>query len=269
MMPCLVVLALLCQPPSAREAVVHPMVVPHRGLLRHAPENTLANFRACLELGMGFEFDVQRAKDGALVCVHDDTLDRTTNGKGRVADFPLASIREFDAGGWFSPRFKGERVPTVEEVMALVARYRHKAVLVAVDLKAKGVEAEVAAVAEKAGALEKLVFIGRAISEPEVRANIAKAFPKAACAALANAPADFDEALKAPDASWVYFRYIPSASQMAKVHQAGRKGFIAGTAVAGLEPANWQAAASAGIDGILTDHPLELHETLRPSRAKP
>ena len=97
------------------------LVVPHRGLLHHAPENTLANFRACLELGMGFEFDVQRAKDGELVCIHDDTLDRTTNGKGRVADFPLAAIRELDAGGWFSPRFKGEKVPTVEEVMALVA----------------------------------------------------------------------------------------------------------------------------------------------------
>ena len=244
------------------------LVVPHRGLLHHAPENTLANFRACLELGMGFEFDVQRAKDGELVCIHDDTLDRTTNGKGRVADFPLAAIRELDAGGWFSPRFKGEKVPTVEEVMALVAGHRHKAVLVAVDLKAKDVEAKVAAMAEKAGALEKLVFIGRAINEPAVRANITKAFPNAACAALANMPADFDEALKAPHASWVYFRFVPSAGQMAKVHRAGRKGFIAGTTVAGLEKANWKAAATAGIDGLLTDHPLELQEALRPSRPK-
>lgn len=51
-------------------------VVPHRGLLLHAPENTSANFRACLELRIGFEFDVQRTKDGELVCVHDDTLNR-------------------------------------------------------------------------------------------------------------------------------------------------------------------------------------------------
>lgn len=262
-------LLLACIAPLALNAAPGPMVVPHRGLLRHAPENTLANFRACLELGMGFEFDVQRAKDGALVCIHDDTLDRTTNGKGRVADFPLASIRELDAGGWFSPRFKGERVPTVEEVMALIAGHRHKAVLVAVDLKAMDVEAEVAAMAEKAGALEKLVFIGRAISEPGVRANIRKAFPKAACAALANTPADFEAALGAADASWVYFRFIPTAGQMARVHQANRKGFIAGTAVAGLEQANWKASATAGIDGILTDHPLELHELLRTSREKP
>jgi len=57
-----------------------PLIVAHRGLLHHAPENTLAYFRACLELRIGFEFDVERTKDGQLVCVHDDTVDRTTNG---------------------------------------------------------------------------------------------------------------------------------------------------------------------------------------------
>ena len=261
LMACLAMLP----PPAEQE----PLVVPHRGLLGHAPENTLANFRACLELGMGFEFDVQRSKDGALVCIHDDTLDRTTNGKGRVADMPLASIRELDAGAWFNTRFKGEKVPTVEEVLSLVGAHRHKGVLVAVDLKAAQVEAEVAAMAAKAGALEKLVFIGRAISEPAVRANIMKQCPKAACAALANTPADFDAALTAADASWVYFRFIPTPGLMERVHKAGRKGFIAGVTVAGVEPANWKAAAAAGIDGLLTDHPLEFHETLRPSRPKP
>ncbi|MBU6294125.1 MAG: hypothetical protein KJS91_05520 [Planctomycetes bacterium] len=244
-------------------------VVPHRGLLRHAPENTLANFRACLELGMGFEFDVQRAGDGALVCIHDDTLDRTTNGKGRVADTPLASIRELDAGAWFHPRFKGERVPTVEEVLALVAAHRRKGVLVAVDLKAAHVEAEVAALAQRLGALERLLFIGRAIGEPAVRANIMKQCPKAACAALANTPADFDAALEAADASWVYFRFVPTPGLMERVHKAGKKGFIAGVTVAGVEPANWKAAAAAGIDGLLTDHPLEWHEASRPPRPKP
>ena len=52
-----------------------PLIVAHRGLLRHAPENTLANFRACFELRLGFEFDVERTKDGHLVCIHDSTAD--------------------------------------------------------------------------------------------------------------------------------------------------------------------------------------------------
>jgi glycerophosphoryl diester phosphodiesterase len=61
----------------------HPLIVAHRGLLHHAPENTLANFRACLELRLGFEFDVEQTKDGHLVCIHDGTVDRTTNGTGK------------------------------------------------------------------------------------------------------------------------------------------------------------------------------------------
>ena len=56
-----------------------PLIVARRGLLLHAPENTLANFRACLELRLGFEFDVERTKDGHLVCIHDGTVDRTTS----------------------------------------------------------------------------------------------------------------------------------------------------------------------------------------------
>ncbi|MCC6509479.1 MAG: glycerophosphodiester phosphodiesterase, partial [Pirellulaceae bacterium] len=70
-----------------------PLVVAHRGLLQHAPENTLANFRACLELRLGFEFDVARTKDGQLVCIHDDTVDRTTDGKGLVSQLTLAEIQ--------------------------------------------------------------------------------------------------------------------------------------------------------------------------------
>src|SRR5205814_4104078 len=82
-------------------------VVGHRGLLNEAPENTLANFRACLDLRLGFEFDVQRTKDGHLVCLHDSTLDRTTNGQGNVSEHSLDQIREPDAGRWFAPECAG------------------------------------------------------------------------------------------------------------------------------------------------------------------
>lgn len=99
-----------------------PLIVAHRGLLKVAPENTLANFRACLELRLGFEFDVQRSQDGHLVCIHDKTLDRTTNGSGNVADLTLSEIKQLDAGSWFDPRFKGEQVPTVTEVLQLAAQ---------------------------------------------------------------------------------------------------------------------------------------------------
>src|SRR3954447_6438323 len=107
------------------------LIVAHRGLLRHAPENTLANFRACLELRLGFEFDVQRTRDGQLVCIHDETVDRTSNGTGTVSELTLEQIRRLDAGKWFDPKFAGEKVPTVEEVLKLVAEYRQHDIVLA------------------------------------------------------------------------------------------------------------------------------------------
>ena len=101
--------------------VTEPSVVGHRGLLRHAPENTLAGFRACLELRLGFEVDVRRSSDGVLICIHDETLDRTTTVKEKVADQTLAELKRLDAGGWFRADFREERIPTLEEVFALLA----------------------------------------------------------------------------------------------------------------------------------------------------
>lgn len=240
-----------------------PLVVAHRGLLHHAPENTLSNFRACLELRLGFEFDAQRTKDGHLVCIHDGTVDRTTNGKGNVAEMTLDEIRRLDAGSWFDPQFAGEKVPTVEEVVKLVAEYGQHEVLIAVDLKAENVEQDVVRVAEKHKILHRLLFIGTTISKPNVRDGIKQASMKAQTAAVANNPDEFAEALAATNADWVYFRYLPPHEQMEAVRRENKRAFIAGATVAGNLPENWQHAADVGIDAILTDYPLELEATLR------
>ena len=244
----------------------HSRIVAHRGLLRHAPENTLANFRACLELRLGFEFDVARTVDGHLVCLHDDTVDRTTNGSGKVSDLTLQEIRKLDAGIWFEPDFAGEKVPTVEEVLKLVAEYQQHEVLIAVDLKAERVEQDVVRLAEKHGVLHRLLFIGRTISEPSVRNRIKNASAKARTAVVANRAEEFSSALAAPDADWVYFRFLPTKPQMDAVRQAGKRTFIAGATVGGHVPENWKQAVSLEIDGILTDFPLELRSMLRESR---
>lgn len=240
-----------------------PQVVAHRGLLMHAPENTLANFRACLELRIGFEFDVARSRDGHLVCIHDNTVDRTTNGRGNVADMTLAELRRLDAGTWFAPEFAGERIPTVQEVLSLLREYRQHPVLIAVDLKAADVEQEVTRLAVEAGVLDRLLFIGRTISEPVVRERIRQVSPQAHVATVTNNPAEFQAALAAPHSDWVYFRYLPSPQEIQAVQQAGKRSFIAGKTVAGHLPENWQQATSAGINAILTDFPLELRAQLR------
>lgn len=252
---------LACLPATAAEP--RPLVVAHRGLLRHAPENTLANFRACLELQIGFEFDVERTKDGHLVCIHDDTVDRTTDGSGKISQLTLDEIRKLDAGSWFDSKFAGEQVPTVEEVLKLVAEYRQHDILVAVDLKAKNVAQDAVRLAEKQGVLDRLLFIGRTISEPQVREEIKAASNQAHAAAVANNPDEFDGALAAPNADWVYFRYLPPNKQVKAVRRANKRAFIAGATVAGDLPKNWQQAADVGINGILTDYPFELAAMLR------
>jgi glycerophosphoryl diester phosphodiesterase len=92
----------------------------HRGGAAEFPENTLAAFRQSLALGIRwFELDVQMTADGALVVIHDETVDRTTNGTGAVAELLFEDLRALDAGSWFGPQFAGEQVPTLREVLDL------------------------------------------------------------------------------------------------------------------------------------------------------
>ncbi|MBN1936710.1 MAG: glycerophosphodiester phosphodiesterase, partial [Anaerolineae bacterium] len=87
----------------------------------HAPQNTLAAFLLAAEMGAdGVELDVHLSADGQVVVIHDDTVDATTDGSGRVSALTLAELKALDAGGWFDPRFAGERIPTLQEVFDAV-----------------------------------------------------------------------------------------------------------------------------------------------------
>lgn len=98
-----------------------PKVVGHRGAASHAPENTLAGFRAAKALGVRWvEFDVHVTADGRCVVIHDDLIDRTTDGQGEISQMNLEELASFDAGAWFDPSFTGEAVPTLEEVIDLL-----------------------------------------------------------------------------------------------------------------------------------------------------
>lgn len=101
-----------------------PWVIAHRGASGHAPENTIAAFERAVQLGAQFiETDLHLTRDARFVAIHDSTLDRTTNGRGVVHDFSLAELRELDAGQWFDRSFMGERIPTLEEVLAFGQRH--------------------------------------------------------------------------------------------------------------------------------------------------
>jgi glycerophosphoryl diester phosphodiesterase len=93
-------------------------VIAHRGASGYAPENTLAAFKRALALGATFiETDLQLSRDARFVAIHDDTVNRTTNGTGKVHDLSLADLRRLDAGSWFGSEFTGERIPTLDEIL--------------------------------------------------------------------------------------------------------------------------------------------------------
>jgi glycerophosphoryl diester phosphodiesterase len=98
-----------------------PLIVAHRGSSGSAPENTLAAFRLAVDEGADMlELDVRMTRDFFLVVLHDQDIRRTTNGEGNVWDFSLQELRAFDAGVRFNARFKGERIPTLRQVMELL-----------------------------------------------------------------------------------------------------------------------------------------------------
>jgi glycerophosphoryl diester phosphodiesterase len=98
-----------------------PPVIGHRGAAASAPENTLAALRRASVLGCRWvEFDVRLTADDEPILLHDARLERTTDGGGKAAALPLATIRRYDAGSWFAPAFVGERVPTLAEALALL-----------------------------------------------------------------------------------------------------------------------------------------------------
>jgi glycerophosphoryl diester phosphodiesterase len=98
-----------------------PRVIGHRGAAAAAPENTLAGFRrAAAEGAAGGEFDAKLTADGRVVLFHDDTLDRTTDGHGPVAQTSFDALQRLDAGAWLGPQWKGVRIPTLEESLRLL-----------------------------------------------------------------------------------------------------------------------------------------------------
>ncbi len=225
----------------------------HRGAAAHAPENTVASFRRAVELDAdAVEFDVQRTRDGALVVIHDETVDRTTNGSGRVGDLTFGEVRALDAGVWKGREFAGERVPTLEEAIDAVP----ERIRLFVELKDPalypGIEAQVLGVLGERNALR--------------RAEVSS-FDHDALARVRAADADVAIGLlfsRHPDP-------VPAARRLrARALHVGSRALtgdlVANAHAAGLavyvwtvnDPADIAAARALGVDGMFSDHPERL-----------
>jgi len=125
-------------------------VLGHRGAPAYEPENTLASFKKAIELGVDqIELDLRFSKDSKLVVIHDEKLDRTTNGKGLVREFTLAELKKLDAG-------KGEKIPTIQEVIDLI---RDKGIFLQIELKESNMQRHLLDLIQKNNLEERVMVI--------------------------------------------------------------------------------------------------------------
>jgi len=133
-----------------------PLVIAHRGASAYAPENTLSAFNLALEMGAdGIELDVSLTSDGIPVVIHDDTVDRTTNGHGAIDQMTLAQVQQLDASNKLE-RYRGEKIPTLEQVLhAVGTRGTVNIELKNLTLRTDGIEAATLAAIKNVGAMER------------------------------------------------------------------------------------------------------------------
>ncbi len=136
---------------------MRPIICAHRGNSAHCPENTLAAIASAADLAAPMtEIDVRRTADGQVVLMHDETVDRTTDGSGPVSGLSLAETRGLDAGSWKGPEFAGERVPTLAETLDLC---RRRDMFLCIEIKQQGIVPDVVALVREHGMVEGAVII--------------------------------------------------------------------------------------------------------------
>ncbi len=219
----------------------------HRGASRAFPENTLAAFRAACDAGADMcELDVQLSRDGAVVVIHDDTVDRTTNGRGAVAELTLAELKSLDAG-------RGERIPTLEEVFATTAGRCG----LNVELKIPGLEPQVAEIMRKYDAIETSMVSSFDWGALEAMRTIA---PEIRAGVLAEKkPERMLEAAARLHAYAVNPRFdLATPDFCIAAHARGFKVLVWTVD----RPEQMRALIDAGVDGIMTNYPDRMRSVL-------
>lgn len=208
-----------------------PLLIGHRGYPARYPENTLAAFEGAMQAGCDMiELDVTLTRDRRVVVIHDDTLDRTTTGKGPVRDHTLAEIKALDAGSWFDARFAAERVPELAEVLTLTAGR----CLLNIEIKASAFEAvfpvdaiehQVVKLVKESGAMDRVILSS---FDQRFLARIAAMGTPPPIAYISSHRADkrlLDMLLAMKAYSWHPRFKVLTRRQVALLHAAGLKVF--------------------------------------------
>jgi len=226
-------------------------VIGHRGGSALAPENTLTAYRNAIEVGADYvEIDVRATRDGALVIMHDGTVDRTTNGHGAVKDLDFATLRSLDAGSKFDPKYAGEKIPTLDEALEVCRGHIH------IYLDHKRAPTEQVWQALKAHGMERDVIIYGDVDGLCEWKRIAPAVP-----VMPSLP----EPYRRPGGIAELERVLPAeifdggveewtADLVAQAHAEGARVYV-DCLWESDNPEGYRRALAIGVDGIQTDRP--------------
>jgi glycerophosphoryl diester phosphodiesterase len=229
--------------------------IAHRGASGTFPENTLSAFRAAIDAGADMcELDVQLTRDGNVVVIHDDTVERTTDGKGEIAELTLEELKRLDAGAKFKGGvLKGERIPTLDEVFSVTSG---KCGL-NIELKAGGVEQQVAQIMQARNAFSDSIVSS---FDWEYLKNIQQLHFNIRIALLAEEkPIDLMTKAVAMRAHAINPRWDMVTPDLCKA--AHEKNLKVYTWTVDAD-ARMRALMEAGVDGIMTNYPERLRTVL-------
>ena len=240
------------------------LTIAHRGASGYAPENTLAAFRRAVALGATFiETDLHLSRDAHFVAIHDETLERTTNGRGAVHNHTLADLRRLDAGSWFGSDFAGERIPTLEEILDFSRRQDIVFYLELKQADSWGTEHALVHALRQSGEIPRAVVMS---FDPRVLESLRRSEPTLMTALLYDGSLEnlFERAIGAG------VRQLAVRDDLvtpALLEEARRKDLqvVCWTV---NHPAHMRSLIAAGVDGIITDYPDRLVAATKEKRWK-
>ncbi|MEI6503689.1 MAG: glycerophosphodiester phosphodiesterase family protein [Armatimonadota bacterium] len=225
-----------------------PELMAHRGNSALAPENTLAAFAEALQSpAQSMELDVYLSGDGAVVVMHDPTVDRTTNGTGAIAEMTLRQLKTLDAGSWFGPGFVGEPVPTLAEVVALVG-----------DRLKLNVEIKSAADPDSSRKVVEVLREGGVLAQSMISSfglgallETRKLWPEGTLALIAGKGEDLQIAIDHGLQWFNVYYHEATPALVQRAHEAGLQVMVWTMD----DPVLWPHYAQMGVDGICTNAP--------------
>ncbi len=230
------------------------LTIAHRGASALYPENTLRAFIAAADLGADMcEFDVRMTRDGEVVVIHDATVNRTTDGRGRVAAMSADAIKGLDAGVRFGVKFRNEAVPTLAEVAAALSGQCGRRCGMDVELKARGLEARVCDVLRERRVIESSIVSSFDWDQLKV---VAAEEPGLRLALLGEkAPSVLLQAAATMHAFAIAPRFdIADAALCAEAHRRGLAVYVWTVD----DAPTMRRLIAAGVDGIMTNNPKKL-----------